>query len=67
MRNESDGEGEGGKEGGSEEDKGRTDCMNFLHVARTSLARVAENIMTCLWAGVARKMDCTSLRMSKQV
>jgi hypothetical protein len=49
MRNESDGEGEGGKEGGSEEDKGRTDCMNFLHVARTSLARVAENIMTCLW------------------
>lgn len=24
-------------------------CMNFLHVARMSLDRVAENIITCLW------------------
>ena len=29
--------------------KERTLAMNFLHVPRISLARVALNIMTCLW------------------
>lgn len=42
-----------------------TFCMNFLQVGRISLLRVAENIITCLWCGVARKMSCTSLRMSR--
>jgi hypothetical protein len=32
-------------------------AMNFLHVARISFARVALNIMTCLWWGVARKIS----------
>ena len=32
-------------------------CMNFLQVARMSLERVAENIITCLWWGVARKIS----------
>jgi len=39
-------------------------CMNFLHVTRISLDRVAENIMTCLWCGVDRKISWTSRRMS---
>ena len=39
-------------------------CMNFLHVTRMSLDRVAENIMTCLWCGVDRKISWTSRRMS---
>jgi hypothetical protein len=43
----------------------RTDCMNFLQVVRISLERVAENIMTCLWWGVARKISWTSRRMSE--
>ncbi len=38
--------------------------MNFLQVARMSLDKVAENIMTCLWWGVARKISWTSRRMS---
>lgn len=38
--------------------------MNFLHVTRISLASVAENIMTCLWCGVALKISWTSRRMS---
>lgn len=41
--------------------------MNFLHTPRISFESVAENIMTCLWAGVARKIDWTSLRMSERV
>ncbi len=41
-----------------------TFAMNFLHVIRISFARVAENIMTCLWCGVARKISWTSRRMS---
>jgi len=32
-------------------------AMNFLHVTRISLARVALNIMTCLWWGVVRKIS----------
>ncbi len=32
-------------------------AMNFLHVIRMSLARVALNIMTCLWCGVARTIS----------
>lgn len=39
-------------------------AMNFLHVIRMSLARVALNIMTCLWCGVARKISWTSRLMS---
>jgi hypothetical protein len=38
--------------------------MNFLQVVRISFDRVAENIMTCLWWGVALKISCTSRRMS---
>ena len=38
--------------------------MNFLQIVRTSLERVAENIMTCLWCGVWVKMPWTSRRMS---
>ena len=34
-----------------------TFCINFRQVTRTSLPRVALNIMTCLWAGVARKIS----------
>ena len=41
-----------------------TFAMNFLHVTRISFANVALNIMTCLWCGVARKISCTSRRMS---
>lgn len=39
-------------------------CMNFLQVARMSFDRVAENIMTCLWWGVALNTSWTSRRMS---
>jgi hypothetical protein len=39
--------------------------MNFLQVVRMSLERVAENIITCLWWGVARKISWTSRRMSE--
>jgi len=39
--------------------------MNFLQVVRISLERVAENIITCLWWGVARKISWTSRRMSE--
>jgi len=35
----------------------RTLLMNFLHVTRISLARVALNIMTCLLWGVTRKIS----------
>jgi hypothetical protein len=38
--------------------------MNFLQVGRTSLLRVALNIMTCLVRGVARKISWTSRRIS---
>jgi len=38
--------------------------MNFLQMGRTSLLRVALNIMTCLSWGVSLKMACTSPRMS---
>jgi len=31
--------------------------MNFLHVTRISLARVALNIMTYLWWGIVRKIS----------
>ena len=34
----------------------RTSCMNLLHVGRTSLLRVALNIMTCLSCGVFMKI-----------
>ena len=39
--------------------------MNFLHTSLTSLERVAENIITCFSWGVALKISCTSLRMSR--
>ena len=42
----------------------RTSCMNFLQTGRMSLLRVALNIMTCFSCGVARKISCTSRRMS---
>ena len=45
-------------------EEARTLFMNFLQVPRTSLAMVAENIMTCLSWGVSLKMACTSARMS---
>jgi hypothetical protein len=38
--------------------------MNFSQIGMTSLARVALNIMTCLFGGVARKISWTSRRMS---
>ena len=34
-----------------------TFCMNFLQTGRTSLERVAENIMTCFVWGVERKIS----------
>merc|ERR1719323_656550 len=39
-------------------------CMNFLHTGLISLERVALNIITCFSWGVARKISCTSRRMS---
>ena len=42
----------------------RTSCMNFLQTGRMSLLSVALNIMTCFSCGVARKISCTSRRMS---
>lgn len=39
--------------------------MNFLHVVRISFAKVALNIITCLWWGVMRKISWTSRRMSE--
>ena len=39
-------------------------CMNFLQVTRISFDSVALNIMTCLVPEIARKISCTSLRMS---
>ena len=42
----------------------RTLCMNLRHTGRISLLKVAENIMTCLLWGVARKIFWTSRRMS---
>lgn len=38
--------------------------MNFLQIGRVSWERVAENIITCFCVGVARKISCTSRRMS---
>ena len=38
--------------------------MNFLTTGRMSLGSVAENIMTCFSRGVAKKICCTSARMS---
>ena len=38
--------------------------MNFLQMGFISLESVAVNIITCFWCGVARKMFCTSARMS---
>ena len=35
--------------GGMQVKTRHTFAMNFLHVTRISLARVALNIMTCLW------------------
>ena len=40
-----------------EQRKQLTDCINFLQVVRISLESVAENIITCLWWGVARKIS----------
>lgn len=37
--------------------KSPTLAMNFLHVSLISLAKVALNIMTCLWCGVARNIS----------
>mmetsp|Transcript_25424 Transcript_25424/g.66556 ORF Transcript_25424/g.66556 Transcript_25424/m.66556 type:complete len:205 (+) Transcript_25424:655-1269(+) len=39
-------------------------CMKRLTVGRTSLLRVAENIITCFSCGVFMKICCTSARMS---
>mmetsp|Transcript_361 Transcript_361/g.886 ORF Transcript_361/g.886 Transcript_361/m.886 type:complete len:209 (-) Transcript_361:183-809(-) len=39
--------------------------QNFLHTTRICLERVAEYIMTCFWCGVARKISCTSRRISR--
>ena len=36
-------------------------------MSRISLARVAENIITCLWCGVTRKISWTSRRISKGI
>ena len=44
----------------------RTLCMNLRHTGRISLLKVAENIMTCLLWGVARKIFWTSRRMSNK-
>ena len=44
---------------------GRTSCMNFLQTGRTSLLRVAENIMTCFSTGVILKISWTSRRISE--
>ena len=44
-----------------------TSCMNFLQTGLISLERVAENIMTCFSWGVARKISCTSRRMSEKL
>ena len=41
-----------------------TSCMNFLQTGLMSLERVALNIITCFSWGVARKISCTSRRMS---
>ena len=38
--------------------------MNFLQIGRISCERVALNIMTCFWVGVARKISWTSRRIS---
>jgi len=34
-------------------------CINFLHTARISVERVAENIITCFSWGVALKISCS--------
>ena len=39
--------------------------MNFLQIGRISCESVALNIITCFWVGVARKISCTSRRISK--
>ena len=46
---------------------GRTSCMNFRQTGRTSLLRVAENIMTCFSTGVILKISCTSRLISEIV
>jgi hypothetical protein len=43
----------------------RTFCINFLQVTRISFDRVALNIITCLFPEMARKISCTSRRMSE--
>ena len=46
-------------------EKSLTSCMNFLQTGLMSLERVALNIITCFSCGVARKISCTSRRMSE--